>query len=117
VSLPRFKLTAPPPPSEAYVQSSIIDYLRARNIPYSITDAAPKACPRCRSLVASKVMPGWPDLTACYAGRFVGLEVKAKRGRVSKDTQAPMHDYIRRAGGLILVPRSAAEVDDALKGL
>ena len=49
--------------------------------------------------------PGIPDVLACYAGRFLAIEVKQDTGRVS-----PLQEYemrmIRRAKGTALVVRS-----------
>lgn len=53
---------------------------------------------------------GTPDLLACYRGRFVAIEVKAPRGRLS-ELQAARIEAIRAAGGVAGVARS---VDEAL---
>lgn len=56
---------------------------------------------------------GVPDILACYKGRFIGIEVKNKRGKTS-----PLQDYniasIKRAGGISLVARSVNEVTEVL---
>ncbi len=53
---------------------------------------------------------GCPDLLVCYRGRFIALEVKEPRGRVSKIQNKVLND-ISVAGGWAVVVRS---VDEAL---
>jgi len=56
---------------------------------------------------------GTPDLIACHAGQFYGLECKTDKGRVSKIQQHRL-SQIEAAGGVAAVVRS---VDDALFAL
>ncbi len=53
---------------------------------------------------------GCPDLLVCYGGRFLALEVKDPKGRVTKIQRKVLQD-IRDAGGTAAIVRS---VDDAL---
>ena len=53
--------------------------------------------------------PGVSDLIGWTHGRFVAIEVKAPRGRLT-DEQAAFLDLVRRSGGLAGVARS---IDDA----
>ncbi len=53
---------------------------------------------------------GCPDLLVCYRGRFIALEVKEPKGRVSKIQNKVLND-ISVAGGWSVVVRS---VDEAL---
>ena len=53
--------------------------------------------------------PGVSDLIGWTQGRFVAIEVKASRGRVT-DEQKAFIDLVRRSGGLAGVARS---IDDA----
>ncbi len=56
---------------------------------------------------------GTPDILACIEGRFVAIEVKAPRGRLSKVQEVQLAK-IERAGGITIVARS---VDAVIAGL
>jgi hypothetical protein len=60
-------------------------------------------------LKAMGVRPGCPDLVILHRGRFIGLEVKAEKGKLS-DRQADCADAIVNAGGFFSVVRSVEEV-------
>lgn len=47
---------------------------------------------------------GVPDLLICYKGKFVAIELKAEKGRVTK-IQLHTLDKITAAGGLAFVSR------------
>jgi hypothetical protein len=47
---------------------------------------------------------GAPDFLVCYRGRFVGIETKAGKGKVTA-LQELAHIKIAAAGGLVLVVR------------
>jgi len=53
--------------------------------------------------------PGIPDITAIYRGVYVGLEVKTKVGRLTKD-QKVMHDRMHKNGVKVVIVRSVDEV-------
>ena len=69
------------------------------------------AHPRALRLAA----PGVSDLIGWTQGRFVALEVKGPRGRVT-DEQAAFIDLVRRSGGLAGVARSVEEARAILAG-
>jgi hypothetical protein len=46
--------------------------------------------------------PGWPDITACIGGKFVGIEVKKKGGKQS-NAQKDAEKAIINAGGVYLL--------------
>ena len=52
---------------------------------------------------------GIPDITAIYRGVYVGLEVKTKVGRLTKD-QKVMHERMHRNGVKVVIVRSVDEV-------
>lgn len=52
---------------------------------------------------------GWPDIEIIHRGRFIGIELKTEKGRLSK-AQKLCHSKITMAGGLITVCRSLEEV-------
>jgi Holliday junction resolvase len=62
---------------------------------------------------------GLPDIIACAAGRFVGLEVKIETGQTTRIQDREIQN-IRTAGGVAGVVRSVNEalaiVDQVLKG-
>ena len=59
--------------------------------------------------------PGVSDLIGWTQGRFVAIEVKGPRGRVT-DEQAAFIDLVRRSGGLAGVARSVADARGILEG-
>lgn len=94
---------------EAEVQRAITDYLTARRIPHSITDAAQAFNKNGQQV--RRVKSGWPDITCCYAGHFLAIEVKRPiGGRLSRE-QAVTLESLWRQGALILIARS---VDDLI---
>ncbi len=57
---------------------------------------------------------GWPDITACINGHFVGFELKTDKGRQS-DVQKKMAVRIAQARGTYLVIRDVKELNRFLK--
>lgn len=60
------------------------------------------------------MMAGLPDLICCYRGIFVAFETKTPEGRGPTRRQAYVHRCIRRAGGVVDVPRSVADASNVL---
>ncbi len=95
---------------EAGILDAILAYLAARRVFHWRTNTG-----------AAKIgerfvrfgLAGTPDIIACIAGRLVGIEVKAPRGRLT-EAQEAWHANARAAGALVIVARS---VDDVIKGL
>ena len=56
---------------------------------------------------------GIPDLLICYKGRFIAIELKAEKGKVS-DLQRRELELIREAGGLGFVLRPSHFSDFAV---
>lgn len=104
-----------PNASEAQIQRLITDYLSLRGIVFSITDASRIWDSRGR-VRRGKVIVGWPDVTCCVRGKFVGLEVKSKTGRLRPEQKA-CHEALREAGGIVAVVRSLDDVIAILAGL
>jgi hypothetical protein len=68
--------------------------------------------PYYRKLQIKKGMhTGWPDIEIIYRGRFIGIELKTEKGRVSK-AQKACHDKITLSGGLVKICRSLDEVTE-----
>lgn len=65
-------------------------------------------------LKAMGARPGVPDLCLLHRGKFMGLEVKAEKGRLSEH-QATAADAIVEAGGFYSVVRSVEEVERCLR--
>ena len=59
---------------------------------------------------------GCPDITGCYRGRAVGIEVKSPTGRQS-EPQRRFQAAWERAGGLYVLARSVAEALAALEAI
>ena len=59
---------------------------------------------------------GVPDVIACYRGIFIAIEVKDAKGKTSKLQEVNM-EWIRQAGGIAIVARSAADVKKLLTDL
>ena len=57
---------------------------------------------------------GVPDVCLVYGGKFYGIELKARRGRLS-EAQHACHRAIRLAGCDVIVARSLTEVALALE--
>ena len=83
--------------SEAVIQALILKFLRTLG----------PACWVIKAAVCNE--RGVPDILCCYKGRFVGLEVKTEKGRIS-GPQRVQNERIRRTGGRAVVVRSVADV-------
>lgn len=59
---------------------------------------------------------GLPDIICCYKGRFVGIEVKKPRGKLTKLQEITLR-YIERAGGVAAKVSSMEEVIELLNAL
>jgi hypothetical protein len=89
---------------EKDLHSEVSRYLKILGIPfvYSRTDK--------RSYL---VPTGWADLTLCYKGMFVCIELKT--GSKLSPEQQCCREEILRAGGRYLVARQTSEVKDFLR--
>ena len=59
---------------------------------------------------------GVPDVIACYRGIFIAIECKSTTGKPS-ELQKVNLEWIRQAGGIAIVARSAADVKKLLTDL
>lgn len=59
-------------------------------------------------------LKGQPDIFAIISGRFVGIEVKAAKGRQS-EAQKNWEENCTQAGGLYVLARSVEDVQNFLK--
>ena len=88
--------------SEAQIQAKILKFLRTSG----------PACWVIKVEICNE--RGVPDIICCYKGRFVGLEVKTEKGRLS-GPQRVQNNRIRHAGGRAVVVRSVADVRAVLE--
>lgn len=89
---------------ELALQSDIANYLRLHQIEYIKPDPRKK----------SPLPPGWPDFTFAYRERAIGIEAKSSVGKLGPD-QIQQHERMRKNGWLIVVARSVADVQAALR--
>lgn len=75
---------------EKAFETKIKDYLSSFN------------CWFCKFFANSYTKSGVPDVLACVNGKFVGIEVKAEKGRPSQ-LQIYNRDKIRESGGLSII--------------
>ena len=87
------------PGPEAKIQSKILKELKKRDI-YAV-----------KIITANR--NGVPDILACVNGRFVAIEVKTPRGRVSLVQEFHL-GLIDAAGGTAIVAKSWEDVLDIL---
>lgn len=100
---------------EEAVKRDILDYLMRAGIPHSPTQAEESRT--ARGNLVFRVAPGWPDITACGPeGKLVGIECKRPIGDegLSYNQAVTLH-ALWRAGGLILVARDVADVEELFR--
>lgn len=97
---------------EDQVSREIRSYLTRRGIPHTITEA--KRSFNERAQLVRRVNPGWPDITACFAGYLVAIECKRATGGELSFEQAATLESLFRAGALVVVARSVDDVEDLL---
>ena len=99
---------------ETEIQGSIIDYLSyRRNLIFQRTNNIPVPKGSKNGKLIFRSLPkgskkGWPDITLCYRGRFVGLEVKRPNGSQSID-QKNVEKEIKASGGHYFLVTSVEE--------
>jgi hypothetical protein len=99
--------------AEAKTQKQICNWLVGIGAIYAVTDAG--ILSKMGLGMRCGVPTGWPDLTCCLpGGRFLGIEVKAPKGKQSDD-QLAMQAQIENKGGLYIVARSLDDVLNALR--
>jgi hypothetical protein len=94
--------------SEASVQATILGYLRARRIPHTITEA--KQSFNQNGQQVCRLAVGWPDITACFEGRFLGIEVKRPVGGRLRYLQAIELEALYKNGALVVIARRVEDV-------
>jgi len=87
---------------EAVLQKRIIDYIKTQG-GYTVK-------------VITATRSGVPDIIACYKGKFIGIEVKTPKGKVSSLQQQNL-DSIKATGGLTVVARTLEDVASLMRVL
>jgi penicillin-binding protein-related factor A (putative recombinase) len=95
-------ITRPPAPKEADITRSIRYYLKSRNIFHF---------KQWQGLGSAK---GVSDIIGIFNGRFLAIEVKTKRGKLSEQQQAFI-DKVNIEGGIAFVARSVSDVINHLE--
>ncbi len=97
--------------SERSIQRRIEEYLTNRDIVWSRTDCSHygNGMPYNHKVTRH----GWPDLTACYCGWFLGIEVKSATGVLS-EAQKICHGELGEAGAYVVIARGIPDVRKAL---
>ena len=97
---------------ERAVQRAILIWLKANGCLVAVTDAG--AAYRAGAFFGDAIPAGWPDITGLLPdGRFIGIEVKAPKGRQS-EAQQHIEREIRRRDGIYILARS---IDDVQRGI
>lgn len=98
---------------EAQIQRQVLDYLRLRRIPATRNQAGHV---RVGSSWINLGSPGWPDIIACWRGRFLGIEVK-RPDEMPTTLQDKVHAELKAAGAMIWVVHNIQDLIAALKAL
>jgi hypothetical protein len=100
---------------ESVIQRGILDYLElfSRTNPVYYFRAGAGAMKTAQGRFFKTGKAGLSDIVVCYAGRFIGLEVKTKSGRQSQ-SQKNAEQEIKASGGEYYVVRSVADVKEIL---
>lgn len=100
------KRSAPGP--ESQIQKVIMEYLTAKRIFHFKVNTTGIYKQSTGSYIPSGSV-GCPDIIAIMNGKFIGIEVKAPKGKVS-EAQKKFGEKIESAGGVYIVARSVDEV-------
>lgn len=100
---------------ESAVQAEVCALLHTLGIRHAVTDAS--ASFNARGERRTRVTRHWPDVTACLAphGRLLAIECKRPvNGRLSYGQAVLLRD-LEQQGALVVIPRSAGELWDAIQ--
>lgn len=101
---------------EKDIQHAIIQYLQYRKDIYFIRNNSFSG-----SFTRANGSKGWlrnnkagsPDIIVCHKGRYMGIEVKAEKGRQSELQQQAQKD-IEKCGGVYIIARNIEDVERGL---
>jgi hypothetical protein len=98
---------------EGYIKSKCLEYLRLRHI-YAWNNPSGAVMVRPGQFMRFG-KKGSSDIIGCLpGGRFLAIEIKAKRGRLS-DEQGQFLERIRGLGGIAIVARGFRDIDETLR--
>lgn len=107
------------PQTEAQLHADVVKYLKQALPANAVFHHSPNEGKRGwiaqKSLKTYGTRAGWPDIEIIWGGRFYGIELKSKSGRVEETQMSVMKD-ITSAGAAWIVCRSKEEVELALNG-
>lgn len=92
--------------TEADLLRAILAYLRYRGVLHARTNAG-------RAGGVRLAPRGWCDITGCYKGRFLAVELKSDDGELSEE-QVAFLLRVRDEGGIAVAARSVEDVRWAL---
>lgn len=104
---------------ETQIQGAIIGYLTYRkDITFQRTNNIPAHNKLPGGKIQMRSLPpgqkrGWPDITLCKEGKFIGLEVKTQKGRQT-EAQKEVEKQIKAAGGEYYIVRSVEDVIEVI---
>jgi len=95
--------------SESQIQKNIIEFLNMSGVLHwrNNTGRRGKVSYGCK---------GSPDIICVHGGRFIGIEVKDKKGKMSAD-QIEFRERLEHSGGIYILARDTDTVVDILYGL
>ncbi len=93
---------------ENEIEKDIENFLRFSQITYTLTKS------EIGRNKGKGIEEGWPDITGCYQGFFLGIEVKAETGTL-RAKQAIVLSNLWKDGALIVIARCVEEVRDLIK--
>jgi hypothetical protein len=101
---------------EGQIQTKIIKLLEKEGVFHWRQNNTPQYDDKLRKYRAFRGMRGVPDILAIIRGRFIGIEVKAPRGKQSPE-QLIFQRRCEQNGGLYILARDVKTVDKLLKKL
>lgn len=90
------------------LRKGVLDLLTLMRIPRAKTDAS-RVWGRDGKTRETKVDEGWPDISACVAGRFWAIEAKTRKGRLL-DSQKITLLQLESERAVISIPRALIDV-------
>jgi len=105
---------------EKAIETSILRYLNTlpggffwKNNQTGVWDPKRKVFRKSKNIYA---INGVADILGCYHGKFIAIEVKSEKGRLS-DSQKRFIENIEKVGGIAFVARGAKEAAEKIKNI
>jgi len=101
-------------PSEKEVQKTILDWLAWHKIfAWRNNSGCVFSNYKGKTRMIRIGCPGAPDIIGIFKGLFLGIEVKAKKGKLRPE-QKEFLDNIKKYGGIAIVAKSVEDVEESL---